>query len=256
MAQKSFILVFTLAIGFVHSARAGTIAYWSGNGTANDSTGAHNGTLVNGAGYGAGTNGQAQAFLFDGVNQYMSAPASTDFAFGNTSFSIGLWANFSSIKTGPITSAPNVFIGNDEGAGTLNKWVFFYDGSGHLVFHINGPATGPIFLSSPATFTPTLSSWDYYSVTRIGDTYTFSVDGKSLGSVSNAANIPFATAPLTIGEAENLGYFDGRMQDVQISSIPEPPTITMALAGSLILGICACPGRLKSGLEQGHRQET
>jgi hypothetical protein len=240
MAHKSFVVVFTLAIGFVQPARAGTIANWSGNGTANDSTGAHDGTLINGAGYGAGTNGQAQAFLFDGVNQYMSAPASTDFAFGNTSFSIGLWANFASIRTGPITSAPNVFIGNDEGPGDQNKWIFFYDGAGHLVWHINSPTLGPIFLSSPDTFTPTIGNWDYYSVTRIGDSYTFYVDGNSLGLVSNAASIPFPNAPLTIGEAENVGYFDGRMQDVQISSIPEPSTITLALTGSLIASIYAC----------------
>jgi hypothetical protein len=245
MAQKSFVLVFTLAIGFVEPAQAGLIAYWSGNGTAADSTGQHDGTLINGAGYGAGTNGQTQAFLFDGVNQYMSAPASTDFAFGNTSFSIALWANFSSIRTGPITSLPDVFIGNDEGSGHLNKWVFFYDGSGHLVFHINSPSTGPIFLSSPDTFNPTLNDWDYYSVTKIGNTYTFYVDGNSLGSVSNATSIPFPNAPLTIGQAENLGYFDGRIQDVQISSIPEPSTITMALTGCLITGIYVCLRRRK-----------
>jgi hypothetical protein len=245
MAQKSLVLVCTLAFGFVQPVQAGVIADWSGNGTAVDSTGNHDGTLINGAGYGAGTNGQAQAFLFNGVNQYMSAPASTDFAFGSTSFSIGLWANFSSIRTGPITSVPNVFIGNDEGGGDLNKWIFFYDGSGHLVFHINSPSSGPIFLSAPDTFNPTLNNWDYYSVTRIGNTYTFYVDGNSLGSVSNATNIPFPNAPLTIGQAENAGYFNGRIQDVEISSVPEPSAITIALTGGLIAGIYAWKRRRK-----------
>src|SRR5262249_1337678 len=120
-----------------------------------------------------------------------------------------------------------------------NKWVFFY-ASGHLVFHINSPSTGPIFLSSPDTFNPTLNDWDYYSVTRIGSTYTFYADGNSLGTVSDATSIPFPNAPLTIGQAENLGYLDGRMQDVRISSVPEPSTITTALSGSLIAGIYAC----------------
>jgi hypothetical protein len=195
--------------------------------------------MVNGAGYGAGLNGQ-QAFQFDGVNQYMSAPASTDFAFGTSSFSIGLWANFAEIKTGPITSAPNVFIANTDGAGDLNKWIFFYDGSGHLVFHINSPASGPIFLSSPITFTPTVGSWNYYSVTDIGGTYTFYVDGNSLGSVTNGTSIPFANAPLTIGEANDgptghAGYFDGLIQNVQISSIPEPPSVVLAGLGGLTI---------------------
>jgi Concanavalin A-like lectin/glucanases superfamily len=234
MIRNFLMILVVLCISQTSPARAGLIASWSGNGNANDSTGAHDGTLVNGAGFGAGINGQ-QAFQFNGVNQYMSAPASTDFAFGTSSFSIGLWANFSEIKTGPITSAPNVFIGNDEGAGTLNKWVFFYDGSGHLVFHINGPESGPIFLSSPMTFTPTVGSWNYYSVTDIGGTYTFYVDGNSLGSVTNGTSIPFANAPLTIGQAENLGYFDGLMQDIQISSIPEPPSVVLAGLGGLTM---------------------
>jgi hypothetical protein len=239
LARKSFLLVFTLAIGFLQPAQASLIANWSGDGTAADSTGNHNGMLVNGAGYGAGTNGQAQAFLFNGVNQYMSAPASTDFAFGNTPFSIGLFANFSSIRTGPIGSLPDVFIGNDEGPGTVNKWVFFYDGNGHLAFHINGPSTGSIFLTSPATFNPILNNWDYYSVTRIGNTYTFNVDFSSLGSVSNSTSIPFPNAPLTIGQAENAGFFNGRIQDVQINSLPEPSPIALALTCGLITGITA-----------------
>jgi hypothetical protein len=237
MMRKVLVLAFVLASSSVRPAQAGTIAYWTGNGTAADSTGKHDGTLINGAGYGAGTNGQQEAFLFNGVNQYMSAPASTDFAFGTESFTIGLWANFSAIKTGPITSAPNVFIGDDEGAGTLNKWIFFYDGNGHLVFHINGPSTGAIFLSSPDTFNPTVGDWNYYSVTDIGGTYTFYVDGNSLGSVTNTASIPFPNAPLTIGEAENLGYFDGLMQDIKISSVPEPSALFMAVTGGLIAGI-------------------
>jgi hypothetical protein len=230
MLRKCLIVAFVFAIGHFQTAQAGLIAYWSGNGTANDSTGNHDGTLVNGAGYGTGTGGQ-QAFQFNGSNQYMSAPASTDFAFGSSSFSIGLYANFSSIRTGPVGSLPDVFIANDEGGGDQNKWVFFYDGSGHLVFHINSPGTGPIFLSSPDTFTPTLGAWNYYSVTDIAGTYTFYVNGNSLGSVSNSTSIPFANAPLTIGQAENLGYFDGLMQDVQINSIPEPSTIIMAITG-------------------------
>jgi len=94
MIRKLCLLLLVLCIGHTGSARAGLIASWSGNGTAKDCTGAHDRTLVNGAGYGEGLNGQL-AFQFNGVNQYMSAPASTDFAFGNRAFTIGLWANFS-----------------------------------------------------------------------------------------------------------------------------------------------------------------
>ncbi|MDE2507430.1 MAG: LamG domain-containing protein [Planctomycetota bacterium] len=239
MVRKSLILTFVFATCFVHSARAGTIAFWSGNGTANDSTGAHDGTLVNGAGYAAGLNGR-QAFQFNGVNQYMSAPASTDFAFGHSAFSISLYANFSEVKTGPITDIPNVFIGNDEGPGNVNKWIFFYDGSGHLAFHINSPGSGPIFLSSPTTFFPTVGAWNDFAVTESGGKYTFYVNGNSLGSVTNGTNIPFANGPLTIGQVEGAGYFHGLMQDVLISSTPEPSSVVLAGMGGLAILAYRC----------------
>jgi len=238
MSRNRLGLIFAVLVVtcLANKAEADIIASWSGNGTAADSTGAHNGTLVNGAGYGNGTNGQ-QAFQFNGVNQYVTAPASTAFAFGSSSFSIGLWANFSTIKTGPVTSIPNVFIGNDEGAGNLNKWVFFYDGNGHLDFHINSPGSGPIFLSAPTAIAPTVGSWNYYQVTDIGGTYTFYENGTSLGSVFNGTSIPFANAPLTIGQAENLGYFNGLIQNVQISAIPEPSPVILAGLGIVLVAV-------------------
>jgi hypothetical protein len=230
---KMSMLAFVFAVAFGQPVQAGLIAYWSGNGTAQDSTGNHDGTLVNGTGYGAGMNGQ-QAFQFNGVNQYMSAPASTDFAFGNSAFSIGLWANFSEINNLPV-----VFIGNDEGPGNVNKWFFELGAGGGLGFHINSPGSGPIFIASPEAFFPTVGAWNYFAVTEIGGTYTFYVDGNSLGSATNGTSIPFANAPLTIGEAENALFFDGLIQDVQINSVPEPPSAVLAsLGGLVILGYC------------------
>lgn len=65
---------------------AGLIANWTGNGDANDSSGnGHNGTLVNGAGFGSGQFDQ-QAFQLDGVNQYVSVPDSSAWDFGNNPF--------------------------------------------------------------------------------------------------------------------------------------------------------------------------
>ena len=48
----------------------GLLAYYTGDGTANDALGNYNGTLVNGATYGTGKIGQG--FSFDGVNDYIN----------------------------------------------------------------------------------------------------------------------------------------------------------------------------------------
>ena len=136
--------------------------------------------MVNGAGYGAGVNGQ-QAFQFNGVNQYMSAPR-IRFRLRDQLFLHWTMGQFFGDQYRTDHECTECFIANTDGAGDLNKWIFFYDGAGHLVFHINSPASGPIFLSSPMTFTPLVVAWNYYSVTDIDGTYTFYADGNSLGS--------------------------------------------------------------------------
>ena len=239
------------------------MAFYSGNGNANDSVSGQNGTLMNGAGFGPGLFGES--FLLNGTNQYISVPNSSTWAFGSTPFSIDLFANFNQINQGPVTSAPNVFVGHDDGGGNQNKWVFFYDGEGHLVFHINSPTLGPIFLEAPTTFFPTFNEWYNFAVTWTGSAYTFYANGASLGSVSNSDPIPTASAPLTIGESEGLGFLNGRIENVGIynvalsasqiaalASVPEPASVVMLGLG--LLGILALGGRRSS--KKGSRIST
>jgi len=76
------------------TAPSGLIHYWPGNGNANDLVGNANGTLVNGASFTTGEVGQA--FLFNGVDGYVSLPGT----FGGTSEqTIDAW-----IRTDAVTS--------------------------------------------------------------------------------------------------------------------------------------------------------
>lgn len=62
----------------------------------------------------------------------------------------------------------------------------------------------------------TVGDWNLFALTRNGSTYTFYENGASLGSVTDTQAIPVSSAALTIGEVEGAGFFDGRMQDVEI----------------------------------------
>ncbi len=195
---------------------AGMISYWKfeeGSGTtAQDSAGGNNGTLNNGLVWTAGQVGGALSF--DGVNNYVHVSDSNLWAFGVDNFTIDLWANFNTVKSGNVDQLPNVFIGQDEGGGTTNKWVFFLGGGG-LSFHINGPSVGSVFLG-PIPFSPLLGQWYHLAVTRDGSTYRFYVDGTVIGPVTDVRAVPNANALLTIGQAEGLGFFDGRLDEVAI----------------------------------------
>ncbi len=236
------ICIIALAPG---AARAQLVAEYLAEGNANDTTGNHNGTLVNGAGFGAGIFGQA--FQLNGTNQYVSVPDSSAFAFGTNPYTLSVRANFDSIRSGGLGSLPNVLVAQDEGGGTTNKWVFFLDGSGNLAFHVNGPSS--VFLSEPTAVTPVAGAWHLYSLTHSGTTFTFYEDATSLGSVSNAISVPNAAAPMTIGQAEGLGFFTGRLDDVRIyssalsasqiaalaaASTPEPGAVALLAAGTAV----------------------
>lgn len=195
------------------STEAALIAHWSADGNANDSVAARNGTLIGDTSYGTGVLGQA--FQFDGTNDRVDVPDDAVWTFGGD-FTISLWTNFDSVNADIIQLLPNVFIGHDEGGGEKNKWVFFYDDDGQLAFHINSPSLTPLFLTSPSSFTPTLGQWHHVAVTRSLTTFTFYADGTSLGTATSGAVIPDANANLTIGEAEGLGDFDGRLDEIRI----------------------------------------
>ena len=55
----------------------GLVGWWQADGNANDVLGANNGTLVNGATFATGRNGQA--FSFDGTDDYVQIGASSTF---------------------------------------------------------------------------------------------------------------------------------------------------------------------------------
>src|SRR5439155_2400350 len=190
------------------------VSWWRGEGNANDSSGAHHGALQNGAGFGAGQFGQA--FSLDGVNDFVQVPDSAAWSFGSKDFTIELWANLNVVRSGSPGSLPNVFIAQDEGGGGTNKWIFFHDGSG-FGFHINGPSVGSVFLG-PIPFALTAGQWHQLAVTRSGSTYTFYADGAAVGSATDVRPIPDANAPLTIGQAEGVGFINGRLDEAAIFS--------------------------------------
>ena len=215
------------------TARASMIAHWSADGHADDDVAGRNGTLLNGAGYDAGLFGQA--FRLDGTDDYVAVPDDDVWTFDGD-FTLATWVNFAAIRTGSMGSLPNVFLAHDQGPYGVPKWVFAYDGRSSLFFHING--NGSVFLPAPDPFNPTVGEWHHVALTRSADTYTFYADGASKGSVEDARSLPNANAPLTFGTAENLGYLNGRLDDLRIydtalseneiaALYPEPSSILM-----------------------------
>ncbi len=99
----------------------GMVAWWSGDGTANDiSIGTNDGVLMNGVSYSTGKVGQT--FTFDGVDDYVEIPDNSSLNFGTGDFSIDAW-----VKT---TSTSGVFVIQDkrESQGGAGYHMHLYNG--------------------------------------------------------------------------------------------------------------------------------
>ena len=185
---------------------ADLIAWYPAEANAIDVKNGHNGTPLNGAGFGTGKVGQA--FTFDGANAVVEVPDDVAWDFGTAEFTVQTWVKFNAI------SGADVLVAHDEGGGSVDKWIFWLR-TGSLEFHLNGSAVSNI--TSDAAFAPVLGQWYHVAVTRSGMTYKFYVNGAQNGTDRLDTNtVPNATAPLTLGKAEALPSLNGSLDEVQI----------------------------------------
>jgi len=190
---------------------AGLVAWWPGDGNANDVVRGNDGVLQGSATYAAGM--VDQAFSFDGSTGYVRVPDRALWNLG-TDFTIDLWANFN------VVTGTDPFIAHDEGGGSVNKWIFWYSSTTGLTFHVNSPTLGSgVNVAYPA-WAPSTGTWYHFTVTSIedpgfGSTFRLYINGIEVRETTISAPIPDAAAPLTIGRAESF-YFNGLIDEVEI----------------------------------------
>ena len=184
------------------------MAWWPGDGNAQDIVGGNNGILVDGVTFADGERGAA--FNFDGSSGYVSVPNSPLWNFGTNNFTIEFWANFNSTASGAQS-----FISCDNGPYSQNKWIFFYGyGVNGLTFHLNGAPGNQVIGNFP--FSPIPGQWYHLGMTRNGSSWTFYTNGAVLGTDTETFTVPSMTAPLTIGNAEGGFYFNGLLDEISI----------------------------------------
>lgn len=191
----------------------GLVAWWRADGNPDDPVSNLRGALLNGARYGEGKIGRG--FDLDGVSAYVEVPASPLWAFGAADFSFEFWVNFRDLDLTASMGRPGaVFLSQDEGGGDLKKWLFGW-GDGRLFLLLNQPGSGGYNLAQ-TPFTPEFGRWYHLALTRAGEVFTVYIDGAAAGGESSATSFPDVDAPLTLGQAEGLGYLDGGMDEVSI----------------------------------------
>jgi hypothetical protein len=187
---------------------AGLVSWWKADGDALDSAGAHHGTLMDGASFGLGKEGQA--FFFNGHSACVAVPPSPDWALGGRDFTIAFWTRFWTVGD------DRVFLACENRASIPSldySWRFCLN-QGVLQWQVLG-SNGPIRLGK-AAFNPAAESWHHLAVTRAGARFSFYVDGARAGTATWNGKVPDLNAPLTIGNAWGGPSLNGLLDDIRI----------------------------------------
>ena len=151
--------------------------------------------------------------LFDGLDGYLSAPASADWNFGSGDFTIDAWVRFDGLPA----------------LGAFQTLVAQADGANHASFSLNN-AAGQLqwWLScsnAPATVfdmafntTVVTDAWYHVAMVRQSNTWSCYQDGLRVGQeADDLDSFPELGLPLLIGSSWNDGFLDGSLDEVRIS---------------------------------------
>ncbi|MDD9933777.1 MAG: putative Ig domain-containing protein, partial [Myxococcales bacterium] len=189
------------------------IARWLADGTANDVTGANDGTLVGDATYGPGYSGQA--FVVDGLGDVVAASAPMN---GSTEGTLSTWFR------APSTQANKYIVSLPRTAGSNNGFDINTNGSDLRSCLVT--STGVNCISAPADYAD--NTWHHAAATWDGTTHRLFFDGAEIASTAHGGTLSVYQDRVAIGCHNTTGgnsyCFNG--------SIDEPTIYATALTAA------------------------
>ena len=187
----------------------GPVAWWKGEGNANDSAGSNNGTLIDNAAFAAGRVGQA--FSLDGDADYVSFPDAP--ALRPASFTVEGWFKLDD------TVGTQVLVSKTFGAGTLDSFAVVAGGN-TLLGLISDTTESGDFSVAPAP----LSAGVWYHIAFTFDDTTKAqilyVNGVAVDTRTINKTVAYDNHPVLIGcdiETETPDFFmDGLADEVTL----------------------------------------
>jgi regulation of enolase protein 1 (concanavalin A-like superfamily) len=153
------------------------------------------------------------SYYFNGTDNYISIPDSSDWDFGTDDFTVECFAKFSSI------ASTKCLFGRGDGTGD-NRYNLIWSQTDLLSF---GHEVGGVNTSASSdSWTPTVDVLYHIAMVRIDTTIWFYVDGVSYGSDTTVSSVVNLSNELTIGMGQNSSgtdsnYFDGTISNIRVS---------------------------------------
>jgi concanavalin A-like lectin/glucanase superfamily protein/galactose oxidase-like protein/thrombospondin type 3 repeat protein/Kelch motif protein len=184
---------------------AGMVAWWPGDGNADDIRGGHHGTPINGASFASGRVGQA--FILDGIDDVITVPDAPELHFGPAHpITIDLWA----YRTG--TNPIMHLVGKRGGCGGSNN-------SYQMALNTTVPeglSLGGLYGGLSTNRDMPLNHWMHIAGSFDGTTYRYYIDGESVATGPGTGLGPDISDPLLIGGSGSCNRFQGLIDEVEI----------------------------------------
>ncbi|MCA9063465.1 MAG: hypothetical protein KDA96_10410, partial [Planctomycetaceae bacterium] len=183
----------------------GMIGYWKADSSTNDEIQGLNVTLMNGATYASGKDGQA--FSFDGVDDYVLVGTQSETRITDNTFAVDAWI----YKTG--STGNDQMIVNREG-----EYEFAVYADGTLRYALAGASPGWVWQNTG--YTVQTSQWTHVALSYDGAQVVVYVNGTAIdtrAATGNIGDIDGAMNELRIGSRQSGGgtsYFQGQIDDV------------------------------------------
>lgn len=145
----------------------------------------------------------------DGSGDYLTFPASTDYAFGTGDFTVECWIYPTSTSASRITTRL-------PSTGQSGSWGFNFSSS---TFAFSEVVIGEPGVSATG-LPPMLNTWTHLAASRQGTTLRLFANGVLVGSGTISTNYNYSGSPLGIGATNPVGggetYFPGYISNLRI----------------------------------------
>jgi len=153
--------------------------------------------------------GSASADFGGTLADYITIPASIDFAFGEGDFTIDMWVYHD------VSGNARTYIMQDDGVAS---WAFGRNAQGRYAFQLVYGGVNSVYLFSRKQYTFGVGTWVHVALVRKGIKWTIFVNGEPAVAQQNGAYVPYIDGPLYIGQYTTVGNpVDGKIDELRIS---------------------------------------
>jgi len=191
----------------------GLTNWWPGDGNAEDIIAWRNGSFMGGATTGPGL--VDQAFVLDGVDDYIDVADDPTLNFGTGDFTVDLWVNFNSLTGEQVLIEK--WIQEEVSEHPYSQgWTLTKVDGGYVYFVMDDGSGGEWLVGGQLDIRP--HTWHLIAVTRQSATVTLYLDGMAIYSADfDSLNLD-APISLLFGRREGFQgfYLDGRIDEVEL----------------------------------------